>query len=317
MKHKPNWKQWIIIASFVALFSLLIVFASDFSLIELINKRPTFIRNAILNFFDRHYNDEMSSFIKLILFNIKSNDSWVFYKQTIDLGIVWLICISGFHVSLISRIIKWIFKKRARIGKYVNIGIIGFYSLLLNFSYASLRVLLKLCFGWVFYKCEIKKLNKLGLIGLILCILNPKCFTNYGFLLSFLVCSIAYFVNSLELNNKIINSLIINIFAFVVTIPFLVEMNHKISLLTFLNAFIFTYFSAFIFLYFLIFCWLPFMSIIHYGIMVFAYVLVGNMSFSNIFIQSDSWPIWGIFIYYGDIIGLEKALYLIVYNNKI
>lgn len=317
VKHKINWKQWLVIACFVIVFSLIIIFASDFSLIELINKRPTFIRNAILNFYDKHYNDETSSFIKLILFNIKSKDSWIFYKQTVDLGIVWLICISGFHVSLISKIIKLVFKKRPKIGKYVNISVISFYSLLLNFSYASLRVLLKLCFDKVFYKFEIKNLNKLGFIGICLCLFNPKCFNSYGFLLSFLVCSIAYFVNSLELNNKIINSLMINILAFIVTIPFLIEMNHKISLLTFLNAFIFTYFSAFIFVYFLIFCWFPFMVSVHYGIMVFAYVLVGNISFSNIFIRSDSWPIWGIFIYYGGIIGLKKALYLIVYNNKI
>lgn len=317
LKHKVNKYQIIMIVSILLIFIILTAFASRFSIIDLINKRPKFTRNAILNFFDNHYSKEISSFIKLILFSIKSNESWVFYKQTVDLGVVWLICISGFHISLMSRIIKWIFKKRPKLGKYIDIVIIGFYSFLLNFSYASLRILLKLCYEYVFYKFNIKKFDKLGLIGITLCLLNPKCFVNYGFLLSFTICSLTYFVSKLNLNNKVISTLLINLFASLLSIPFLVEMNHKISLLTFINTFVFSYFSIIIFLYFLIFCLMPFMAIIHNWVMIATYVLVGNISFSNIFLYLQSWPIWGIFIYYGGIIGILNVVYLIVYNNKI
>lgn len=126
------------------IFIFLTIFANQFSLFSVVRFAQP-LRKVIFNFLDKCYEKETSSFIKLILFNVKSNDIWIFYKQTVDLGIVWLICISGFHVSLLSRVIKKIFVKIPRVGKYVNIVVIGFYSSLLNFSYASIRVLLKIC----------------------------------------------------------------------------------------------------------------------------------------------------------------------------
>lgn len=317
IKHKVSWQQWVIIAIVILFFVLLTIFIPNFSLIDLINKRPMIVRKGIINFFDKYYDKEISIFIKLILLNIKSKESWVFYRQTVDLGVVWLICISGFHISLISKIINWFFRSKPRLGKYINMLIISFYSFLLNFSYASLRILFKLFYNHIFYKFKIKNFNKLGLIGITLAILNPNCFTNYGFLLSFLICLITYFVMKFELNNKILNSIIINILASVVTVPFLIEINHKISLLTFINSFIFGYFSPSIFLYFLFFGWLPFMSIVHHGIMIAIYVLVGNISFVNVFIYSNTWPIWGCFIFYFGLITIVHTLYLIVINNKI
>lgn len=317
LKHKPNWKQWLICGSLIFCFILLTAFANQFSLIDLINKRPQVIRKEILRFYDNHYNEETASFIKLILFNIKSDKSWIFYKQVVDLGIVWLICISGFHISLLNKIVNWIFKKKPVVAKYVNISIVSVYSYLLNFSYASLRILLKLSLSTPFNMFGIKQHDRLGFVGMCLCIFNPKCFISYGFLLSFIICVGSYWVKSLNLNNKLLSSLLVSIIAFIITIPFVIDMNHKISLLSFVNAFVFSYASSFIFLYFVLFSLMPFMAIVHYGIMVCAYVLIGNISFGNIYITSNTWPVWSKFIYYAGLFGLEKAVYLIVINNKI
>ena len=63
----------------------------------------------------------------------------------------------------------------------------------------------------------------------------------------------ALYINAqLKFKDKI-NSLLMNILACLISIPFVIEMNHKISLLTFINAFIFTYIFSFVFLYFLLF----------------------------------------------------------------
>ncbi len=321
-KCRINWKQIVLLSAILIVFIFLVVFASKFSLFDFIkqglnNIGAGYVKESLFNYYDQTFGQEIADFIKLILFNIKSPNTWIFYKQTVDLGVVWLICISGFHVSLLSKIIKKIFCKVPTVGKYVGITVIGFYSFLLDFSYASIRVLLNLCFAWVFNRYEISRYDKLGTIGLSICLLNPICFQSYGFLLSFSVCTLAYFISGFNLNNKIISSLLINVCAFLVTIPFVIQMNHKISLLTFLNAFIFSYLSAFVFLYFIAFSLIPFMAIIHYGIMVAAYVLVGNISFGNIYIYSSEWPVWIIFIYYFVYCGLAKVVYLIVYNNKI
>lgn len=320
VKLRPS--QIIILSSILIIFIVLIICANQFSLINLINSGirkigGNHVRKAIISFLDDHYSKETSSFIKLVLLNIKSKDTYIFHKQAVDLGIVWLICISGFHISLISKLIQLIFKKIPIVGKYVNIVILSFYSYVLNFTYASIRVVLNISYSWVFKRFDIQRYEKIGLVGLTIGLLNPSCFANYGFLLSFIVCIAANYVSSLQLNNKIITSLLINIFAFISTIPFVVDMNHKISLLSFINAFVFTYFSSIIFLYFLIFSWMPFMATIHRGIIVASYVLVGNISFSNIYIYSGDWPAWVNSLYYLTSVGLGKALYLIVYNNKI
>ncbi|MBQ0045409.1 MAG: ComEC/Rec2 family competence protein [Mycoplasma sp.] len=320
--QKINQKQVVLLVGILVVFIILIIMANQFSLIDLIvsllNRCGVgVIKKSAINYLDRIYDQEIADFIKLVLFNIKSNNTWFFYKQTVDLGIVWLICVSGFHISLLAKVIKKIFTRAPRIGKYVSIVVISLYSLLLDFSYASIRILLRLCLDWTFRKFNLQRYNRLGAIGLIICLLNPLCFTSYSFLLSFLVCSSSYFVIGLNFNNKIVTSIVINIMAFLVTIPFVIAMNHKISLLTFLNAFIFTYCSSFVFLYLLIFAWIPFMSIIHYGIMIASYVLIGNISFSNIFIYSNEWPIWIIFIYYALFFVVTKVVYLIVINNKI
>lgn len=315
-KVNINKIQILILVGILVIFVFLTVFAPNFSLVHYLTlKNP--IRSGIATFFDKHYDEETSDFIKLILLNIKSNNTYIFYKQVVDLGIVWLFCISGFHISLLSRIIRKLLKKWPNIQYWTNIIIIGLYSWILNFTYSSLRVWIKQIGNKWFRQNEMNQYDQLGFIGLSICLLNPSCFASVSMLLSFSICSIVYFLFKFKLNNKILMSLLISASAFIVTIPFIIDMNHKISLLTFINSFIFVYFSSFIFLYNFLFAWLPFMSVIHRGIIVASYVLIGNISFSNVFIYSSSWPAWVKFIYYGLGIGLFNLVYLIVINNKI
>lgn len=316
-KKKINIKQIVVVSIVVIIYVLLTIFANDFSLISLINKRPQVIRKAIINFFNQQYDEETSSFIKLILLNIKDGKTWIFYKQVVDLGIVWLFCISGFHISLISWIIKWIFKKKQKLGWYLNLTIISFYSYLLNFSYGSLRIIFKNLLSPLFTKFQIKQAEKLGYVGLFISITNPSCFINFGFVLSMLISSVRFSVYSMNLNNKIINSIISNFLAFIIMIPFAFLMNNKISLLTFFNSFIFSYLSIFVFFYFLLFAWLPFMAIVHKAIIIGTYTLVGNISFRNIFIYSSPWPAWALAIYFCSFHILLRIVYLIVIDNKI
>lgn len=317
-KQDINHHQLIILILLFFIFEILILFAWQYGLVLLYKQYSLhFIRKAIFRFLDTQYTEEVSSFIKLVLFNVRTKSTYIFYKQTVDLGIVWLICVSGFYVSLLSKIISWCFKKIPRIGRYINISIILFYSYLLNFSYASLRVLLKICFDPLFNKIETKSFDRIGFIGLIICFFNPCCFKDYGFLLSFLICIGACCISLLELNSKIINKLLINVLAFTITIPFVISMNHKISLFTFINAFIFNFFSPVIFLYFLLFSWIPVMQVAHKGVIVAVYAVIGNISYSNIFIYSNPWQEYIIAIYYILLFVLLQIIYLIVINNKI
>ena len=91
VKLRPS--QIIILSSILIIFIFLIIFANQFSLINLINNGirkigGSHVRKAIISFFDDHYSKETSSFIKLVLLNIKSKDTYIFHKQVVDLGIV-------------------------------------------------------------------------------------------------------------------------------------------------------------------------------------------------------------------------------------
>jgi len=317
-KYEINTQQLIFLILMFVIFSILIIFLSWFGIIKILRGyMKSYVRKAIFRFFDRNYAKDVSNFIKLILFNEKNKDIIIFYRQTIDLGIVWLICVSGFHVSLLSRTITWCFRKIPNVGRYVNISIIAFYSYLLEFSYASLRILIKLILTPYFNTFKTKEFDRIGIVGFLIIMFNPVCIKDYGFLLSFLICIGANCIAKLNLNNKIINRILINVLAFLLTIPFVINMSHKISLFTFINAFIFNNISAIIFLYYLLFAWMPFMEIIHHGIMIGIFAIIGNISFSNIFIYFKQWQAYIIAIYYVVLFALLKIIYLIVYNNKI
>lgn len=321
-KIKPNKWQILLLVFILVIFILLIIFVSDFSLVEAFNNWFNKLTNGgptkwFDNFFDKFYSKETTSFIKLVLFNVRSKETYIFLNQAVDLGIVWLISSGGFHLSLISRIINRVFKKKQLIGFCTNVVLLSIYTFFLGFAYGCLRVLFKNCFKVLFIRTKMDRFNQLGFVGILICLFNPSCYGSYSFLLSFLVCIGSYSIIGLSLNNKLLITLLINLVAFLITIPFVIEMNHKIAILTFINSFVFTYFFMFIFLYFLIFSWMPFMSIIHYGIIRCSYVLIGNISFTNYYIWSNQWEAWAKTTYYLVFFVLFKITYLIVINNKI
>jgi len=321
-KIKPNALQILLIISILIGFGSMAIFNSQFKAITYVNEFIKVITrnklsNAIINFINNKYSKEISSFIKLILFNIKSKDTYTFYNQVVDLGIVWLFCVSGFHIALITRIIKRICKNRARVGLCINLAFVSLYLVFLKIPYGCLRIWLSLFYTHVFKKIKLHSFEKLGFIGLNICMLNPCCFANYGFLLSFIVCMGANYLNKFEIQNKLINQIVGCVVFYLLTIPFIFDMSKKVSLFTFINTFVFTYLLTGYFIYFLLFSWLAFMTPVHLFLIKSIYLIVGNIALTNIFIYSNKWEPWIKFIYYSVFIGLFKLSYLIVYNNKI
>lgn len=322
VKNKIN--KWILLASFFVflVFVLLFILLNDFSLIELFNSWFNSVTNGGLskaceNYFLSIYGEETTSFIKLVLFNIKDKNSYIFLKQAVDLGIVWLVSSGGFHLSLLTRLNERIFKQKQLVGYVINMLLMCFYSFLLGFCYGCLRVYLKTALKPFFKRHEIDNFNQLGVVGLLIGLFNPVCFRSYSFALSFLVCIGVYWVQMLNLNNALLSKFLVNVVAFVITIPFVIEMNKKIAILTFINSFIFVYFFSFVFVYFFIFSWMPFMGIVHGWLIKFCYILVGNISLTNYFLRFKEWQDWAKTIYYLCLFMVFLITYLIVKNNKI
>jgi competence protein ComEC len=100
------------------------------------------IRESIQSFVTNNYNEKTSTFINLVIFNTKSGEAWNIYHDMVDLSIVYLIVVSGFHISILRNLIKKCFKKISICGDIVSIVIIAFYCYLLNFAVSVTRVLL-------------------------------------------------------------------------------------------------------------------------------------------------------------------------------
>jgi competence protein ComEC len=144
------------------------------------------VRKHISNFIGSHYDQTTSSFIKLILLNIKEQQGKTTYYHMIDLSIVYLIVVSGFHISVLKRIISHCCAKHRRLANGINLGIIIFYCYLLNFAVSVTRVLFMFILTLIFDKKIKNRIDILALSGLVSILLGPSCIFNIGFCMSYL-----------------------------------------------------------------------------------------------------------------------------------
>lgn len=212
------------------------------------------IRDKIANWISNSYDAKTSCIMNLIIFNIKNSDSYLTYNQMINLSIVYMIVISGFHLTIFKHLINKLIKNRA-ISNIINLIFIYFYSFLLNFSLSTIRVLLCLMIR-IIMKNKWNKYDILGISGLVSIVLNASAPVNYGFCLSYLCTCIIYWIFDLNINNIFIEKILINIFVTLASLPFVILMNKQISLWAIFLSFIFTYFFTSIFIYFLLTFWI-------------------------------------------------------------
>ncbi|WP_343251373.1 ComEC/Rec2 family competence protein [Mycoplasma amphoriforme] len=240
--HFLNWQQFSIKSSLTKI------------------PEPYNLRLRLINFL-RVKDLQAANFIELIVFNSKNPKINSFYKQLINLGLIHLISVSGFHLSLLSSIIYKILKKRLRLAKITSFFVCLFYGFLLGYGFAILRVLVASFLNFFkFTKSSNQPLLKTVLSGLIILLINPFAVNNLGFQLSFLgtivLCSMLYANHWSKIILAIITSLLINF----LSAPIILKLNQKIHLLIIFNSWIFTpiisfYYIASLLLYPFWFLW--------------------------------------------------------------
>lgn len=282
---KVSFRKVIIylILSFIP--SLMYFFVKEFNflafLCNFINTKTNFILSEkISNFLDLKYDSLTANFIKLMILNIKAEESYILYKKMINLSIVYLIVISGFHLMFIKKITNFIFKKIAIFQFIFNFFLFFFYSYLLNFNASVLRVFLCL----IISKC-FKSKNQYDITsfsGILILFFIPSLCFSLSFQLSYICTFGVIFVISLSIRNKIIEKIMINIFAILISLPFVISINSEISLLAIINSYIFAYFFCFIFMYFFLSWFLTFLWPIHYFITALVFNLIEGFNIINI-----------------------------------
>ncbi|MDR1991741.1 MAG: ComEC/Rec2 family competence protein [Mycoplasmataceae bacterium] len=221
------------------------------------------LRNKVKNFIDSNYDQRTKNFIDLLLLNVKEATAKNTYYHMIDLSIVYLIVVSGFHISIFKRIIQYIFKSAPKIGNIVNIIIICLYCYLLNFAISVTRVFFMFLISWIFKRKIHNYFDVLGLAGIISLIFSPFSVFNIGFCMSYLCTGAILCVNKLSIENFLLEKILINIAAIIVSLPFVIQMQAKISIWVIFNSFVFSYLFMFVFIYFLLAFWIIWIAPIH------------------------------------------------------
>ncbi|MDR3163695.1 MAG: ComEC/Rec2 family competence protein [Mycoplasmataceae bacterium] len=216
----------------------------------------------------------------------------------VDLSIVYLIIVSGFHLAIIKRIINIIFKKRYAIANLVSTTIIFVYLYFLNFAVSAFRVFSTLILSIFLRRRCNSPYEILGLSGLISLLLGPSIAFNAGFCLSYLCTAGIIFIGTLNINNIFLEKVLINLIAIVISLPFVLTMNRYISFWVLFNSFIFAYFFCFIFLALLFTFWIVWFLPLQDYITSGAWWLIKIALVNNIKIYINPFAPWVEVIYY-------------------
>jgi competence protein ComEC len=244
------------------------------------------IRNKITAWINKNYDQNTSSFINLIVFNVKNKNSYIVYDKMVDLSIVYMVVISGFHLSIFKYLIGKILKNKT-LSNSISLGFIIFYSFLLNFSLSSIRVLFCLATRMIF-KHRLTKYNILGLSGIMTAVLNPSSPLNYGFCLSYLCTCCIYLIFDWQINNFFIEKIVINILIVLISSPFALLINQQISLWAIVLGFLFTYLFCFIFVYFLLTFWMIWIAPVQQTIVFTILYIINAFYLANVVIKFNN-----------------------------
>lgn len=219
------------------------------------------------------------------------------------LGISHIIAISGMHILFLNKFLKFILFKI--FGYYKDLIpnlLIFIYLLIIGFPLSSVRALLFLIIGSLSNKTKIlTKLDILSISCLIMLFINPFYGYNTGFLLSFIVSFVLIFKDDILKNNnyKIINSYKTYFLIFLFTLPFIINMSNRISLISLLLSPILSTIISFIILPLsYVLAIIPILDFIFKYIFIFLNNYLINISNYNLMIPIKSFNIYLSSIYY-------------------
>lgn len=272
------------------------------------------LRDKAINLINDSYDQFTSNILNLFLFNIKQDYGYDLYQNMIDLSIVYLIVISGFHLSFIQNIFKHIFKNHRWLNQIVNNCFVFIYTYLLSFSISSTRVLLSNSIGIIKLKYEISPYTKVSLAGILSLIICPSSIGNYGFSMSYLCTIGVIFIYELKIKNWLINTFCVNSLATFISLPYVLVMNEQISIFAIINSILFSYFICGIFVIVLITFWIKWIYPFQYYLVVVLSYIVNGFGTFNLMIQLPNWNNT-IIIFYSSILLSGLLIYSKLYGK--
>ncbi|BDV03536.1 MAG: hypothetical protein HPPSJP_2570 [Candidatus Hepatoplasma scabrum] len=151
-----------------------------------------------------------------------------------NLGISFLIIISGFHILLIIKINNFWLKKIIKKDLIKNLILFLLTTYYLYFFYFPITGIKSLIDYFCKQNKKIKKgnFNSIALTGLFFLTYNPYSALNSGLILSFLISFAYKFFHQIKIKNNLYKFVILNIFIFMISFPFVINWSGNINLLS-------------------------------------------------------------------------------------
>ena len=261
--NKWNLKQIIIVSLISLIYFLIYYFIKINATISqlnylLINKTNFYIvRIKAINYINSIYNsEEVSGFFKLLILNYKDSSNYVLYKQINNLSIGFLFVVSGFHINLILNVLKYIFRFKSQSWTWFVLSLLfcNVYGYFLGFSIGILRIILNIVIRKINKKLDSLKVSCLS--GILISVIFLGQASNFGFIMTYL-CSIYINILTKHVKNKIILTLLINVGCFLIVLPIVLVMSHKLNIFSIFLNYVYSILIPPIYFWLLIFGWIP------------------------------------------------------------
>ena len=196
------------------------------------------LRSILINYFDKYYSTESSSFLKALLVGYSNSLDEDFYTSLKDNGTLHLFAISGLHVSFFTTILSkglTRIKVKEKVSEVILIIFLIIYVFITNFSASILRASLMYSLNLISKKAKLhlSSIDICSLSFIILVIINPLIAYSNGFILSYLVSFTIIMVSPLVASLKQSTQIfLISVASSIASLPVIININYKINLLT-------------------------------------------------------------------------------------
>ena len=175
-------------------------------------------------------------YIKLLVLAYKEDSLIIDHTQ--KLGISHLLAVSGMHVSLLVLFLEFVLKRLFYYEKprdYIVCLFLCCYLVVTNFELTVVRAVFMVLFSKIsrHNNWHFTQLDNLSLVGIILLLFNPRYLFLLSFELSFMVSFvIIVFAKNYPFKSKVIQTYFVSLIAFLATLPFIINSNYEINLLS-------------------------------------------------------------------------------------
>ena len=201
--------------------------------------------------------------INFLLFQKTNSQLWEAKNTMMQMGIIHLFVISGFHLTILVRLWIWISKKTRNKTIKILLEILGllfgvFLVYLTNWKFSASKAFLFLFWNWINKKRSVfhpEPKEQIAFLALLFLVFNPLLFYQIGFQLSCLVSWFVFF-NSPNNNSSWKEKIKTNCLILIVVLPILINIQHQISVLVILYTIIYGLITALFYPIFFVTIWL-------------------------------------------------------------